>query len=206
VILIDIPIGLSDTGWRECDGPARRLLGRGRSASVFTPPCRAALVAADYREALRLNRTVTGKGIFIQAWNICSKIREVDDFLTDMLGAGGVLRESHPELCFYALNGGAAMRHNKKTPAGQTERRAVLERHLPGLERHWPRLLEALPAGLASVDDLMDALILAVSAALGPETLRRLPARPQRDRRGRPMEILFPPVVSIPFVEHGKGK
>jgi predicted RNase H-like nuclease len=36
---IDIPVGLTECGYRDCDCQARRLLGWPRSASVFlTPP------------------------------------------------------------------------------------------------------------------------------------------------------------------------
>ncbi|MBN2431345.1 MAG: DUF429 domain-containing protein [Acidobacteria bacterium] len=192
LILIDIPIGLSDSGARTCDRLARRLLGRGRSASVFAPPCRAALAAADYRDALARNRAVTERGISIQVWNISPKIREVDEFLAAMPGAAGIMRESHPELCFQALAGGHAMRFSKKTVAGQRERRAVLARLIPGLHDDWSRLRAALPAGRAAADDLLDALVLAVSAARGVDVLKRLPASPQYDIRGRCMEIVYP--------------
>lgn len=51
LILIDIPIGLSDMN-RRCDTDARKVLGR-RHSTVFTPPCRVALEASTYREASR---------------------------------------------------------------------------------------------------------------------------------------------------------
>src|SRR5439155_4147082 len=43
VVGVDMPIGLLDAaapGGRECDRHARRLLGRGRACSVFSPPAR----------------------------------------------------------------------------------------------------------------------------------------------------------------------
>jgi len=195
LILIDIPIGLSDSGVRTCDRLARRLLGRGRSAAVFSPPCRAALAAADYRDALARNRAVTGRGISLQAWNICPKIREVDEFLTAVPEAAGIMRESHPEVCFQALAGGNAMRFNKKTAAGQRERRAVLAQFIPGLNDHWPRLIQKLPSGRAGLDDLIDALVLAIGAARGADALCRLPDPPEHDARGQSMEILYPAPV-----------
>ena len=42
---IDIPIGLSDNGDRDCDKAARALLGKPRGSSVFPPPARSALQA-----------------------------------------------------------------------------------------------------------------------------------------------------------------
>ena len=57
LILVDIPIGLCDhtRPTRTCDQEARRLIGPRRS-SVFPAPSRAALLAADYREANERNQ------------------------------------------------------------------------------------------------------------------------------------------------------
>jgi hypothetical protein len=41
------------------------------------------------------------------------------------------LREVHPEVCFWALAGGRAMEHSKKTAAERRERLAVLMRYKP---------------------------------------------------------------------------
>ena len=43
VFSIDIPIGLTDSGPRQCDIQARRLLGARRGTSVFPAPIRPAL-------------------------------------------------------------------------------------------------------------------------------------------------------------------
>ena len=51
VLAIDIPIGLTDAGPRDCDVAARRLLGPIRGASVFAAPIRPALHAASYPDA-----------------------------------------------------------------------------------------------------------------------------------------------------------
>jgi hypothetical protein len=53
VIAVDIPIGFPEriTGLgRECDGAARKVLGK-RASSVFAPPARAVLSETDYRRA-----------------------------------------------------------------------------------------------------------------------------------------------------------
>ena len=42
-VLVDIPIGLPDSGRRECDLAARKLLGPRRGTSVFTGARRPAL-------------------------------------------------------------------------------------------------------------------------------------------------------------------
>ena len=53
VVAVDIPIGLLEepiTGGRECDKEARLMLGTPRRSSVFTPPTRAALASATWRQ------------------------------------------------------------------------------------------------------------------------------------------------------------
>ncbi|MGB5443249.1 MAG: DUF429 domain-containing protein, partial [Gammaproteobacteria bacterium] len=108
LVLIDIPIGLMESGReeRECDRLARQLLGPRRASSVFPSPARRTLDAVTYEEALRLNRAQTERGISLQTWNITPKIREIDDLLTEHPCLIGVIRECHPELCFWSLNHG----------------------------------------------------------------------------------------------------
>src|SRR6266516_4868061 len=61
LLLIDIPIGLPDRvrRRRQCDLEARRMLGKLRQSSVFSPPSRAVFQAADYRRACWLNKRET---------------------------------------------------------------------------------------------------------------------------------------------------
>ncbi len=67
VIAIDIPIGLPETGPRECDVLARRLLGRARASSVFPAPIRAVLGAKDYQQACAIRHKIEGKKMSKQA-------------------------------------------------------------------------------------------------------------------------------------------
>jgi predicted RNase H-like nuclease len=194
LILIDIPIGLPDRpGGRRCDVEARRILGRPRGASVFSPPCRAALAADDYRQSCARNRAHVGVDLSRQAFNLRSKIREIDDLLCDEASAIGRLRESHPEVCFSAL-AGRPMAHNKRRQPGRAERLEVLDGFLPGAEE----LMERIRAGRLSevkADDAIDALVLAVTALGHPSDVRTLPAEPPRDALGLPMEIVCPPAA-----------
>lgn len=190
---IDIPIGLVDAGpgGRDCDRAARRLLGV-RAASVFSPPARTTLAARDYAQALALNRRATGRGLSLQAWHIVPKIRAVDTLLRDRPALRGLLREAHPELCFRALNGGEVMQHNKKQPAGQRERLAVLVRWLPSAPALFEEACARYPRRDLARDDILDALACAVSARAGSGRYRTLPADPPRDGQGLAMEIVFP--------------
>jgi predicted RNase H-like nuclease len=65
LILIDMPIGLRDsgTGERVCDREARRLLGRKWRSSVFTVPCRPAVYAVTYDTANGINKELTGRAL-----------------------------------------------------------------------------------------------------------------------------------------------
>ena len=81
VIAIDMPIGLSDAGSRECDVAARKLL-QPHGTRVFPAPPRAALAHADdYEAACRASIAATGKSLSKQTWNLLRSIAEVDRYL-----------------------------------------------------------------------------------------------------------------------------
>lgn len=196
LVLIDIPIGLLDGGREErlCDRAARRRLGRPRASSVFRAPARPALQGRDYASANALNRRATGVGLSRQGFGITAKIAAVDALLRQRRRRGSPLRESHPEVCFQALNGGQAMRHNKKTAAGRAERRRTLSAHLASANDILETALDRYRRTELAHDDILDALVLAVSARLGarqPHRLHRMPAQPPCDSHGLPMEIVY---------------
>lgn len=192
-IFIDIPIGLPNNGvaQRLCDREARRKLGRARSASVFPAPARASLRADDFAHALEINRRFTGRGISKQSWLITPKISAIDELVRADGKLRGVLRESHPEVCFWALNGAKAMRHNKKTPDGQTERMALLRRYFPAADSVFDEAMTRYRRKEVARDDIVDALVLALSARLGAGCYRSLPENPPRDAAGLAMEMVF---------------
>ena len=118
-IFVDIPIGLGDgPEERLCDREARRRLGTPRSSSVFPAPVRAALDARDYEDAKRISLAARNKSLTIQSWSILPKIREVDTLLRGCAKARAMVREVHPEVCFWALAGEKPMRHRKKDREG----------------------------------------------------------------------------------------
>jgi len=192
-ILVDIPIGLRDWGAEErlCDREARRALGRPRSSSVFPVPCRAALYAGDYENASSLNKRRTGRRLSKESWNIAGKIREVDELLRSDDSARAVVREAHPEVLFWAWNCGRSMKHNKRTEAGFRERLRLLERCYPGSQAIVTSTLDAYPRKAVARDDIVDALVAAVTGKLGSRSLRSFPDSPERDSTGLPMEIVY---------------
>lgn len=188
VVAVDMPIGLLDRparGGRACDQAARRILGR-RASCVFTPPSRRILSATTYGLARR-------EGLSRQAFNIMPKIREVDRVVTRRLQSR--IFEAHPELAFARL-AGRPMRFNKKTGAGRRERLRAITRAMPDLSARIAKLLRAvttsLPRRVVSPDDVLDALVLALTAQrICRGEAQALPDRPIRDRRGLRMEIWF---------------
>ena len=123
-------------------------------------------------------------GISQQTYNILGKIRDADRAMTPALQAR--MTESHPEVTFWALNGGEALAHNKKRPEGRAHRLLLLE-------RVFGESVGALsPPRGAGWDDLYDAAVLAWTAsrvANGVES--RLPETPEVDAKGLRMEIVY---------------
>jgi len=186
--LVDMPMGLDDQRYmRACCQSARDLLGPRRS-SIFAVPVRAAVHAPDYAAACALNQAATGRKLSVQSWNICRKIAEADLAMRAEPVLQGRLRESHPELCFAALNCWRPLLTSKKTKDGQTERLTLLARYLPGAG-----LLPAIPRSQAAPDDMLDAWVLAVSARIAAGNGKpSLPGRPESDALGLRMEIVVP--------------
>ena len=189
-VLVDVPIGLpSASNPRRCERLARRLAGA-RRASVFTPPARAVFGSPDYASANAANRLETGKGLSRQTWNLVPKIRQADELLQSHRALAGRLMESHPELCFRVLAGND-LRHYKKTAEGRQERLGELAARSPALAAALPEFGRALGGGVAP-DDLVDAAVLAIVAALPARALAAIPAEPQWDAAGIPMQMVVP--------------
>ena len=192
VVAVDIPIGLLERatkGGRLCDQEARRILGRPRASSIFSPPVRGALRHKDHASANAANRTSSPQNIGIsrQSFGLRNKLLEVEGFVTPALQC--TVKEVHPELSFYELNQRQAMRYSKKKADGRglSERRQLLSgagfgQIISEMDRY--------PKGQVAEDDILDACIACWTAArvLGGEAVR-IPMNPQRDCRGLRMEI-----------------
>jgi predicted RNase H-like nuclease len=104
IAAIDIPIGLTESGPRECDLIARKLLSP-RGSCVFPAPIRAVLNCETYEEANLTSIAIQGKGISKQTFAILPRIKEVDDLLAKRPDLHRKVFEVHPELCFAAWSG-----------------------------------------------------------------------------------------------------
>jgi predicted RNase H-like nuclease len=193
VLGIDMVIGLPDRarpGGRRCDRAARQLLGHPRGTSVFSPPAYDALGAATYDEAQRRNRTSgpDAPGLSKQTFHLMPKMRALAERMTP--ARQECVREVHPELVFYAMNGGTAIEANKHTEAGRSTRAALLAAHgFPGVEDTVARIA----GGSLGADDVLDAHAACWTARhIRDGTAKRCPPRDEqapRNDRGLRMEI-----------------
>ncbi|MDF2960072.1 MAG: hypothetical protein K0S39_1807 [Paenibacillus sp.] len=191
-LLLDMPAGLKSSGREErrCDLLARQMLRPLRASSIFPAPVRGVLEAADYAEANVISRRLGERGLSKQSWHLVPKIREVDSLLRSDESARRKVREAHPEVCFAALFG-APMKHNKKTEAGYRERMDHLLTVYADAAKVTEQALHAYRRSEAARDDIVDALVLAVSGAVCGGSLCSLPDPPEQDACGIRMSIWY---------------
>jgi predicted RNase H-like nuclease len=114
-VAVDMPIGLIECNWRQCDLDARRILGPNKSSCVFQAPDPRILDAPTYREATDRAFALCGKRPSVQAYGIHFKIREVNGAMTPSLQKRVI--EVHPEVSFCALAGSTVI-STKENPKG----------------------------------------------------------------------------------------
>jgi predicted RNase H-like nuclease len=170
VLGVDIPVGLLDTGWRDCDHDARAFLGK-RASAVFPTPPRPVLAAEAHDEATALARELAGKGISQQSFALARKILEVD-----AVAADARIYEVHPEVAFQVM-AGRSLSHSKRTWAGVADRLALVR--AAGIDVP----TELGSAGALPPDDVLDAAAVAWTAhRIATGGARSFPADPgQRD-------------------------
>jgi len=204
VIAVDMPIGLpaqSPAGGRLAEREVRALLGM-RKSSVFRIPSRRAVEAsvaaepADARErffaACAIARATSDdrKAFAKQGFYILDKVSEVDAFLRGHKYEARRVFETHPELAFVMMNGGAPLDLPKKIKSGN---------HAPGLALRRELLLRAgMPRDIATMkapkgagdDDLIDALACLITARrIYRKEAQSYPETPPHDEFGLPMAI-----------------
>lgn len=190
IVCVDIPIGLPEAGRRECDVSARERLGWPRRSSVFPAPIRPSLNSRDREEASRITEAVDGRRVGAQGWALYPKIRAVDELLTTSSAARRRIREVHPEVCFWAWNGGNALREGKQTLAGKKQRLRLAETWLG------TGVLTAARCGYSTRqvadDDILDAIAaLWTATRIAAGTSETLPRKLHKDATGIPMQIVY---------------
>ena len=204
-VFVDIPIGLPDKSRpkpRKCDQEARWLLNRDRSGcllplrrerrgdSVFPAPARETLAAdLSHEQAKEANKRSINKGISCQLYAILDKIRDADELLRHDSKARTIVREIHPELCFWAFNGKHPLTHNKSKKAGQDERLAILKEIWPSARPAMEEICDEYLRKDVAKDDIFDAMAAAITAKAGE--LNSLPERPESDSEELPMQMIW---------------
>lgn len=97
-----------------------------------------------------------------------------------------VVCEVHPELTFYLLNEDRPLLHPKRFVAGQVERRQLLTRRIPGVER----ILDSEVPGAKPWHLLDAAACLWTARRVIARAASRLPVDPEWDTQGLRMELM----------------
>jgi predicted RNase H-like nuclease len=177
VIALNAPIGYADeteSGGRACDREARSLLGR-RGSAVHTAPYRTSLEEGaagdlDYLDAVTKE--------------LLPRYREVAAEMAPYRQR--TVYEVHSELSFYQLNDDIPLRFSKQSERGWEERRALLEKKIPGVERIISAELTDVP-----YSHLLDAAAFMWTARrISARAGMRVPIDPEWDGEGLRMEII----------------
>lgn len=152
---VDVPIGLPEPGaQRPSDLLARRYVGR-RWPSVFLTPSLDLLEAPSHAGANALARAEGRHGVSAQAYALRTRILEVQP----VAERDARVHEVHPEVSFVRANGDRPLAWPKASWNGHHLRRRILEDHGLSLPA------DLGPAGAAGAGDILDAAIVAWSAA-----------------------------------------
>jgi predicted RNase H-like nuclease len=185
MIAVDMPIGFPENYGRSADREARKaLLPFG--SRVFPVPCREAIHAANYTEAIRLNK-LRSDGVSIPPVTnaIRPRMQEIDKLMSVEIEKR--LREVHPEVCFCVMNGGVPLAHKKKTLEGERQRLELLRSSgFPTLD--WNEL--SYRRSQVKRDDIVDACAAAWTARRILENrAKHFPESEERDNLGLLMRI-----------------
>jgi predicted RNase H-like nuclease len=153
--MIDIPIGLPQHGYRECDIEAKRIVG----SRVFLGARWNVWRFHSYQEANSYYWSIQDKGISRQLWSIRGKLQEVNETMTPKRQSR--LKETHPELVFWRVAGNIILQ-SKKSDAGRAQRITLLKQN--GFDQVELWLEQRRGTGIGR-DDLIDACACAVSSS-----------------------------------------
>ena len=103
----------------------------------------------------------------------------------------GSIREMHPELCFWSLNGCQPLQYSKTKEKGYLERFKLLQSVYPQSEAIIDHTLSNYLRKQVKKDDILDALCGAITAMMGWENLSSIPMQPEEDLKGLPMEMVY---------------
>jgi predicted RNase H-like nuclease len=178
--MIDIPIGLPQRGYRECDRAAKQIIG----SSAFLGARWNVWQFQTYDQANAHYRKVGEPCISQQLWHLRSKLKEINEAIT--AEKQNCIQESHPELVFWRLSGRKTL-PSKNTPEGHAQRIELLKEQ--GISRIEEWLGQRQRTGIKR-DDLIDACACAIAARdRNPDN--RLPLGNPPLEKGIRMEIWY---------------
>ena len=157
--MIDMPIGLPERGYRQCDIEARALVGPrvflGARSGVWL------FRTLDEANAHYWKAEGVGRGISMQLFCIRDKLQELNEGLVPPR-----LFEAHPEMIFWRIAG--RLLASKNSEKGCEERIDILEAKGLGQVRQW---LKQRRGTRIRKDDLIDACACALAARDSTNTL-----------------------------------
>jgi predicted RNase H-like nuclease len=162
-IAVDIPIGLPPT-WpgRRAEHEARKLV---HPSTVFPTYPRSVYECSVHSDAVALCRERGWPGISRQSYGLYRRMREVEAYADRV-------REIHPEVSFWKMNGESKLAASKHTWNGLFERRGLLAREGILIGDHLP---EDVPPA-----DVLDAAAAAWTAhRIAQGRHETLPATPE---------------------------
>ncbi len=178
LIVVNAPIGYPESNEsesRSCDREARALVGR-RGGAVHNAPT---------RDVISGKVSWSDGGLDVVSASLLPKYREV---ASEMSGyRQRTVYEGHPELSFYQINKDTPLKRSKKIIPGLDERRAVLLKQIPGIDR----VLDAEIVGVP-IKHLYDAAAMLWTARrVFGHAARRIPRDAEWDSEGLRMEIVY---------------
>ena len=157
IVVIDMPVELNKKNYlRECDVLAKRYLGKKFQSSIFIPPLKRVIKCSTYREANKLSKEITGKGLSKQSWNLKNKIGEVQS----LSKSSHKIYEGHPECSFKMLKN-ETLKAKKKSVLGVFERLNLLRN--AGFDP-LSISLRLENDSTTKIDDVLDSIVLFITA------------------------------------------
>jgi len=174
--MIDMPIGLPERGFRQCDIEARALVGPrvflGARWGLWN------FKTLDEANFYYWSEEGIGRGISMQLFCIREKLQELNEAPVPPR-----VFEAHPELIFWRIAGRVLA--SKNTAKGRIERVEILEENGIGRVQLW--LGQRHGTGIGR-DDLIDACACALAAR---DSIHRIPANGDLVNREARAEIWY---------------
>jgi predicted RNase H-like nuclease len=176
LIVIDIPIGLANQGYRKADQEARRFLGK-RHSCIFSAPIRP-ILDCGWLEACQKRFALEEKKCSKQQVAIFPKVAEVDRLLRSGTPTQTRVIECHPEVSFTLMNKGVPLQ-SKHSADGKKMRLELIRQNFSEIGSQ----IDKWSIGVRK--DILDACALLWTAQrISLETAQLFPEQLERDSFG----------------------